>query len=51
MFLFKFSKEEPYYPYLIKNGFLYTHIISEETGAKLIKRYSIRNWWDIKESI
>ncbi|MCP2520595.1 NHL repeat-containing protein [Candidatus Aminicenantes bacterium AC-708-M15] len=41
----------PYYPRIIKNGFLYTRITSEETGEELIKRYKIKNWSDIKERI
>jgi hypothetical protein len=41
----------PYYPYIIKNGSLYTHITLEETGEELIKRFRIKNWSNIKENI
>jgi len=41
----------PYFPHIIKNGFLYTRITSEETGEESIKRYKIKNWQNIKENI
>ncbi|MFQ6082001.1 MAG: hypothetical protein ACE5WD_01420 [Candidatus Aminicenantia bacterium] len=41
----------PYYSQIIKGGYLYTHISSEETSEELIKRYKIKNWTEIKENI
>lgn len=35
--------------YIIKNGYLYTRIVNEDTGEELVKRYKIKNWEDIKE--
>ena len=37
--------------YIIKNGYLYTRIVNEDTGEELVKRYKIKNWGDIKEGI
>jgi len=38
----------PFIPYLIKNGYIYTIISSEETGQVFVKRYKIKNWSQIK---
>ena len=38
-------------PYVIKKGYLYTSIISEETGDEVVKRYKIKNWELIKKEI
>jgi hypothetical protein len=40
-----------YYPHVIKNGYLYTIAVNEETGLEQIKRYRIKNWGKIKEGI
>ena len=37
--------------YIIKNGYLYTRIVNEDTGEELVKRYKIENWDQIKEGI
>jgi hypothetical protein len=37
--------------YVIKNGFLYAHIIDEDKGMELVKRFRIKNWKQIKEGI
>lgn len=39
------------WPQLIKGGYLYTLITSEETGEEQIKRFRIKNWDKIKEGI
>ncbi len=41
----------PSRPYIIRNGYLYTCIVNEDTGEELVKRYKIRNWDQIKEGI
>jgi len=54
-----FSKEGLYlyrinvdhYPGVIKDGYIYTRIVNEETGLEQIKRYRIKNWDKIKEGI
>ena len=38
-------------PKRIKNGYLYTFAIDEETGSEKVKRYKIKNWDQIKEGI
>jgi len=38
-------------PFLIKNGFLYTQIINNDTGEIRVKRLKIKNWDQIKENI
>jgi len=40
-----------HYPYLIKNGYIYTRTTNEETGLEQIKRYRIKNWDKIKKGI
>ena len=40
-----------YYPDVIKNGYIYTIAVNEETGLEQIKRYRIKNWGKIKEGI
>ena len=37
--------------YIIRNGYLYTRIVNEDTGEELVKRYKIKNWEEIKEGI
>jgi len=41
----------PSRPYIIRNGYLYTRIVNEDTGEELVKRYKIKNWEEIKEGI
>jgi hypothetical protein len=41
----------PTRPYVIKNGYLYTRIVNEDTGEELVRRYKIKNWEKIKEGI
>ncbi len=38
-------------PFLIKNGFLYTQIINNDSGEIKVKRLKIKNWDQIKENI
>ncbi len=38
-------------PKRIKNGYLYTFSIDEETGSEKVKRYKIKNWDQIKVGI
>jgi len=40
-----------HYPYLIKDGYIYTRMTNEETGLEQIKRYRIKNWEKIQEGI
>jgi hypothetical protein len=40
-----------HYPDVIRNGYLYTIVVNEETGLEQIKRYRIKNWGKIKEGI
>ena len=37
--------------YIIRNGYLYTRIVNEDTGEELVKRYKIKNWDQIKEGL
>jgi len=37
--------------YIIRNGYLYTHIVNEDTGEELVRRYRIKNWDEIKDGI
>lgn len=48
---FLYETQLSYKPYIIKKGYLYTSIISEETGDEVVKRYRIKNWDQIKEGI
>ncbi len=41
----------PSRPYIIRNGYLYTCIVNEDTGEELVRRYKIKNWEQIKEGI
>ena len=41
----------PHAPFVIKNGYLYTHIVNEDTGEELVKRFKIKNWDRIKKGI
>jgi hypothetical protein len=41
----------PFIPRIIRNGFIFEIFTSEETGEVKIKRYKIKNWWNIKENI
>jgi len=36
---------------IIKNGYLYTCILNEDTGEEFAKRYKIKNWAQIKEGL
>jgi len=38
-------------PKRIKNGYLYTFVVDEETDSEKLKRYKIKNWDQIKEVI
>ncbi|MBL7084321.1 MAG: 6-bladed beta-propeller [Candidatus Aminicenantes bacterium] len=49
--LYLYKTNLNYYPEVIKNGYIYTRIVSEETGAEQIKRYKIKNWDKIKTGI
>ncbi|MDH5466482.1 MAG: 6-bladed beta-propeller [Candidatus Aminicenantes bacterium] len=40
-----------HYPDIIKNGYLYTMVVNEDTGLEQIKRYRIKNWDKIKDGI
>jgi hypothetical protein len=40
-----------HYPDVIRNRYLYTLIVNEETGLEQIKRYKIKNWDQIKTGI
>jgi hypothetical protein len=37
--------------YIIRNGYLYTHIVNEDTGEELVRRYRIKNWDEMKDGI
>ena len=41
----------PKQTYIIKNGFVYAHIIDEDEGLEMVKRLNIKNWDQIKEGI
>ena len=41
----------PFYPSIIRSGNLYGIVSSEETGEEIIKKYTIKNWDQIKEGI
>ncbi len=41
----------PKQTYVIKNGFVYAHIIDEDEGLEMVKRFKIKNWDQIKEGI
>jgi len=49
--LYLYKTNLNYYPEVIKNGYIYTRIVSEETGGEQIKRYKIKNWDKIKTGI
>jgi len=40
-----------HYPDVIRNGYLYTIVVNEDTGLEQIKRYRIKNWDKVKEGI
>ncbi len=40
-----------HYPDVIKNGYIYSIVVNEETGLEQIKRYKIKNWGEIKEEM
>jgi len=40
-----------YYPYVIKDGCIYTCLSDEETGEEFVKRFRIKNWDKIKSGI
>ncbi len=41
----------PFFPELVKNGYLYNIEEDDETGEVFIRRYKINNWKQIKEKI
>jgi len=42
--IFIYSVKMDHYPYLIKNGCLYTVIVDDETGTESVARFRINNW-------
>jgi len=49
LYLYKIHLD--HYPEVIKDGYIYTIVVNEETGLEQIKRYRIKNWDKIKEGI
>jgi len=49
LYLYRINAD--HYPGVIKDGYIYTRIVNEETGLEQIKRYRIKNWDKIKEGI
>lgn len=48
---FLYNTTLSFIPRIIKNGYVYTIISSEETGQVFVKRYKIKNWDRIKKGI
>jgi len=48
LYLYKINSD--HYPEVIKDGYVYTIVVNEETGLEQIKRYRIKNWNQIKVS-
>jgi len=49
LYLYKIHLD--HYPYVIRNGYIYTLITNEDTGEELVKRFKIKYWDQIKEEI
>jgi len=49
--LYLYKTHLNYYPDVIKNGYIYTRIVTEETGEEQIRRCKIKNWDQIKNGI
>jgi hypothetical protein len=47
--LYLYNLHLDHYPEVIKDGYMYTRIVSEETGEEQVKRFKIKNWNQIKE--
>lgn len=41
----------PHGTYVIKNGYLYVHVVDEDKAMEYVKRYRIKNWEQIKKGI
>jgi hypothetical protein len=41
----------PHGTYIIKNGYLYVHVVDEDKAMEYVKRYRIKNWEQIKKGI
>ena len=48
---FLYQAKLPHYTHVIKNGFLYAYVLNEAKGMEFVKRYKIKNWYQIKEGI
>ena len=49
--LYLYRAYKNYYPYVIKDGCIYTCLSDEETGEEFVKRFRIKNWDKIKSGI
>lgn len=49
--LYLYKADLNYYPDVIRNGYIYTRIVKEETGVEQIKRCKIKNWGQIRNKI
>jgi hypothetical protein len=49
--LYLYNLHLNHYPYVIRNGYIYTRFTDEETGLEQIKRLRIDNWEQIKEGV
>ena len=49
--LYLYKANFNHYPDVIKNGCVYTRIANEETGEEQAKRFRIKNWSRLKETI
>jgi len=41
----------PHGTYVIKNGYLYVHVVDEDAAMEYVKRFRIKNWDQIKKGI
>ncbi len=41
----------PHGTYIVKNGYLYVHVVDEDAAMEYVKRYKIKNWDQIKKGL